>query len=229
MEKSKSKKSPMIVKLASMAAVLAGLTLAGCVETRFEAPLGDNIETCDAHWKGLWFDADDTAADRERGVTAFHVNDDCEFTLIEQPEPHGALKRIHVPMNYVHAGGSDYLVVSEAALRGLVDLKPPYDVDPPPPKTFFFARYRIRGERIEVFPVDSAKTAKLVIDGTTDGTVQKGRNELHVFIRGGRAQMLALVHDHDIFESKPAMTFVRSKQDIDTWERSLPQAAKEKR
>ena len=29
-------------------------SLCGCTETRFESPLGDNIETCDTRWKGLW-------------------------------------------------------------------------------------------------------------------------------------------------------------------------------
>ena len=201
--------------------IASALVLSGCVETRFESPLGDNIETCDARWKGLWFDADETAKDRERSVTAFHVDDGCEFTLIEQPEPGGALKRTRVPINYVHAGGNDYLVVSEAAVHGLVDLKPPYDIDPPPQKAFFFAQYRVRGDRIELRKVDSAKTAKLVIDGAVDGTVQKGRNELHVFVRGGRAQMLELVRKRDVFESEPSMRFKRSTQDLQDFERSL--------
>jgi hypothetical protein len=205
----------------SMLLVAGVLALSGCVETRFESPLGDNIETCDARWKGLWFDADESAQDRERSVTAFHVDDGCEFTLIEQPEPGGALKRTRVPINYVHAGGNDYLVVSDAAVRGMVQLDPPYDIDPPPAKTFFFASYRVRGDRIEVRKVDSAKTAKLVIDGKIDGTVQKGRNDLHVFVRGGRAQMLELVRKHDVFESDPSIRFKRSKQDLQDFERSL--------
>ena len=40
------------------ACLLLVLLLAGCVETRFESPPGDNIETCDARWKGLWIGAD---------------------------------------------------------------------------------------------------------------------------------------------------------------------------
>jgi hypothetical protein len=206
---------------------LALLALGGCTETRFESPLGDNIETCDARWKGLWFDAGDSPTDRARGVTAFHVNDECEFTIIEQPEPKGATKRIHVPMNYVHAGGDDFVVVSDASIRGLVELKPPYDIDPVPQKSFFFAKYRVRGDRLEVFKVDSAKTAKLVIDQTLDGTVQKGRNELHVYVRGNRAQMLELATKRDVFEAEPSLTFVRSKQDLDSYERSLQRASKD--
>jgi hypothetical protein len=79
----------------------------------------------------------------------------------------------------------------------------------------------VRGDRIEVRKVDSAKTARLVIDGVTEGTVQKGRNELHVFVRGGRAQMLELVRRHDLFESEPSMRFKRSTQDLQDFERSL--------
>ena len=50
--------------LSRILAVFLLLTLAGCVETRFESPLGDNIETCDAGWKGLWVSADESNHDR---------------------------------------------------------------------------------------------------------------------------------------------------------------------
>ena len=66
-----------------LAACLA-LALAGCVETRFESPIGDNIETCDAGWKGLWIDADAPNRDRpEKADAAFYVNDACEFIVLD--------------------------------------------------------------------------------------------------------------------------------------------------
>lgn len=207
--------------------VLACTLLGACVETRFESPLGDNIETCDTAWKGLWFDADDDLQrmDGERHLTGFAVDEACAFTLIEQPEAGGPLKRTRVPINYVHAHGDDYVVVSDAALRGLVNLDAPYDIDPPPQKSFFFAKYRVRGNRLELRKVDDAKAAKLVIDGALDGTVQKGRNELHVYVRGGRQQMLDLVRKHDLFESKPSFVFVRSREDLQDVERRLQRGA----
>ena len=105
----------------------AGLlaALGGCVETRFESPLGDNIETCDVKWKGLWGDPDSAT---EPG--AIYVDDECRFIVLDQPERGTPLKQIHVPMNFVHADGKDYLVVPDSALRGLVDLKQPHGVDP---------------------------------------------------------------------------------------------------
>ncbi|HEU4664217.1 MAG TPA: hypothetical protein VFS55_09330 [Dokdonella sp.] len=206
---------------------LACALLGACVETRFESPLGDNIETCDTAWKGLWFEAGDDArrADGERHLSGFAVDEACAFTLIEQPEAGGPLERTRIPINYVHAHGDDYLVVSDAAVRGLVDLKAPYDIDPPPQKSFFFAKYRVRGDRLEVRKVDDAKAAKLVIDGALEGTVQKGRNELHVFVRGGRQQMLDLVRRHDLFESKPSLVFTRSHEDLQDFERALQRDA----
>ncbi|MBA8886425.1 hypothetical protein FHW12_000616 [Dokdonella fugitiva] len=206
---------------------LACAVLGACVETRFESPLGDNIETCDTAWKGLWFEADDDMrrADGERHLTGFAVDEACAFTLLEQPEAGGPLKRTRVPINYVHAHGDDYVVVSDAALHGLVDLKAPYDIDPPPQKSFFFAKYRVRGDRLEVRKVDDAKAAKLVVDGTLEGTVQKSRNELHVYVRGGRQQMLDLVRRHDLFESKPSLVFTRSREDLQDFERSLQRGA----
>ena len=211
------------------AALLACATLTACVETRFESPLGDNIETCDTAWKGLWFEAGDDGrrADGERHLAGFAVDDACAFTVVEQPEAGGPLKRTRVPINFVHARGEDYLVVSDAAVKGLVDLDPPFDVDPPPQKSFFFARYRVRGDRLEVRKVDSAKAAKLVIDGKLEGTVRKGRYDLHVYVRGGRQQMLDLVRRNDLFEAKPSLVFTRSRQDLQDFERSLQRQAQE--
>jgi hypothetical protein len=207
-----------------LAAFLA-LTLAGCVETRFESPLGDNIETCDAGWKGLWLDAGGGNYDRAGDAdAAFYVNDDCQFIVLDQPEKDGALKQIHVPVNYVHADGKDYVVIADSAVKGLVDVRPPYGVIPAPEKSFFFARYRLRGDRLELYQVDSERTAKLVIDRKLEGTVDKRRNELHVYVSGTRAQMLDIVRTQAIFEEKP-MKLTRSRQTLDQYEKSkLPNA-----
>jgi hypothetical protein len=199
--------------------VLAALASAGCVETRFESPLGDNIETCDAGWKGLWVGVDDRK-DSAEDATAFYVNEECQFIVLDRPEKSGALKQIHVPVNYVHADRKDYLVVADAAIRGLVDLKPPHGVKPVPEKSFFYARYRLRGDRIDLFQVDSEKTAELVIGGKVGGTVDKAQNELHVYVTGSRAQMLDLVKTHDIFDEKQPVRLVRSKETLEQFEKS---------
>jgi hypothetical protein len=197
------------------------LALAGCVETRFESPIGDNIETCDAGWKGLWIDADAPNRDRpEKADAAFYVNDACEFIVLDQPEPKGPVKQIHVPINYVHADGKDYVVVADSAIKGLAELKAPYGVTPVPEKSFFFARYKLRGDRLDVYQVDSDRTAKLVIEGKLDGTVDKRQNELHVYVHGTRAQMLEIVRKQAIFEDKP-VKLVRSRQTLEQYEKTL--------
>ena len=195
----------------------AGLiaALGGCVETRFESPLGDNIETCDVQWKGLWADPDSTDE-----ASAIYVDDDCRFIVLDQPEKGGTIKQIHVPMNYVHADGKDYIVIADTSLKGLVDLKPPFGVDPVPEKAFFFARYQIRGDRLEVSQVDSERVAKLVIDGKLEGTVSKSGNDLHVFVRGNRAHMLEIVRTQSIFQTKAQTKLVRRKQSVDEFEQS---------
>lgn len=203
---------------------LALLALGGCVETRFESPIGDNIETCDAEWKGLWLGTDDEDTGKPDDTTAFYVNDECQFIVLDQPEKKGALKQIHVPVNYVHANGKDYIVVADTSIKGLVSLKPPHGVDPAPEKSFFFARYRVRGDRIELYQVDSEHTAQLVIEGKLGGTVDKTQNELHVYVRGTRAQMLDMVRTHAIFDDKNPVTLVRSKQTLDQFEQSLLRA-----
>jgi len=201
----------------------AAAALAGCVETRFESPLGDNIETCDPHWKGVW--ADPESSDEP---SAIYVDDECHFMVLDQPEKSGPIKRIHVPMNYVHADGKDYIVVADSSLKGLVELKPPYGVDPVPEKAFFFARYQIRGDRLEVSQVDSERVAKLVIDGKIDGSVSKTGNDLHVYVRGNRARMLEIVRTQSIFQTKAQTKLVRRKQSVDEFEQSVIHAQRNK-
>src|SRR5262249_6449632 len=149
--------SAMMRSLRFLLAFVA-LAAAGCVETRFESPIGDNIETCDVGWKGLWIGVEDRK-DEAKDASAFYVNDECQFIVIDQPEKAGARKQIHVPVTYVHADRKDYIVVADTAIRGLVELKPPHGVKPAPEKSFFYARYRLRGDRIDLFQVDSEKTA----------------------------------------------------------------------
>lgn len=203
--------------------MVSALLLGACIETRFEAPLGDNIETCDTRWKGLWIDTDHAAGGRDDDTTAFHVDDDCALTVLERPGKDGVLKRTHVSVNYVHADGKDYIVVADSAIKGLVTLKSPHAIKPKPAKAFFFVRYRMHGNSIDLYPVDSPRVAKLVIDGKLDGTVDKTLSELHVFVRGNRAQMLDMVRTQSIFDESSPLKLVRSGQTIDAFEHSLRQ------
>lgn len=216
-----------LAMMRTAAVVLVGsLALTGCVETRFAAPLGDNIETCDTRLKGLWLDAKEDHADAKRNTkpdpSADGINIDagCRVEMLEQPEPGGAIKRIHVPVNFVHDGGNDYLVVSDAQLNGLVELAPPYAVSPTPQKSFFFVRYHITGDTLELFDVDTKAVAKLVIDGTLRGTVSSTTSELHAWVDGNRNDMLELVRKQPIFEDKPNLTLRRSRQTLADFERN---------
>ncbi len=199
---------------------VAALVLGGCIETRFESMPGGSVETCDARWQGLWVGTDHPAADPNGETTAFQVDRNCGFTVIDQPEPGGVFKRVRVPMNYVHADGNDYLVVADRAIGELVKLPPPHGIDPLPRQSFFFARYRMRGNHVEIFQVDSAEVARRVIDGALEGSVDKTANDLHVYVRGNSAQMLELIRGKSIFEAKATLQLERSDLDIDAWERA---------
>lgn len=193
--------------------------LAACVETRFEAPLGDNIESCDVDWKGLWL-ADDADAAGTSNDSAFFVDHECRFHVLDQSERGAPLKPIHVPLNFVHDGGNHYLVVSDAQLKGLVKLPPPHAVSPVPEKSFFFARYRLRGDRLDLYDVDSERVARLILDAKIEGTIDKSATELHVYVRGDRGQMLEIVRKHAIFSAKPN-TLTRSDQSVEAYEKAL--------
>lgn len=208
------------MRINSLAAfALLTLAVSGCDETRFESPLGDNIETCDAHWKGLW-SFDESPSDKSG---AFWIDQECKFTILDQPEAGAPFKQIHVPVNYVHDKGKDYLVVADSALKGLVELKPPYGINPAPQKSFFFARYNASGNKIEVSSVDDKAVAKLVVDGKLEGTVSKTANELHVFLRGDRAAMLEIVRGNTIFTAKPGMVLNRVNQAPAEYEQTVIQ------
>ncbi|MEO8461372.1 MAG: hypothetical protein ABI451_12650 [Dokdonella sp.] len=204
-------------------AVLA-LSLGSCVETRFESQLGDNIQTCDARWKGLWIGSDADADDDG----AIFVDAECRTFMLDQTEKLGPLKQIPLPINFVHDGRDDYLVIADNNLKGLVDLPAPYSIDPKPEKSFFFARYRFRGDRLELSEVNSNRVAALVIDEKLDGTVAKSANELHVYVRGDRQRMLEIVRRQHIFVDKPSTVLVRSKLDVADYESALIKAQRGK-
>lgn len=200
-----------LIILASM------LALGGCVETRFESTPGDHIEACDVRWKGLWVDASE-AETRDDGDLAFVVDDDCRFQLLERPEKDGPFKPVHIPLNFVHDGDHDYVVVADNQLAGVVKLAAVHGIKPMPAKSFFIARYRIRGDHLEIDTVDAQRAAHMVIEDALDGTVDRSPNELHVFVRGDRARVLDIVRTKPIFASKPSATLERSRQTLAEFE-----------
>src|SRR5690606_1589100 len=114
-----------------------------------------------------------------------------------------------------------YLVIADAELGGLADIPPVFGIEPVPQRSFYFVRYRIRGDRLVLARADSEKIAKLIIDGELDGTVSRTRNDLHVFVQGGRANMLDIVRHHDLFRADKDSYLVRRDQDIAAYEREL--------
>jgi len=203
--------------------VIVLLALGGCVETRFESPPGDNLESCDARWKGLWIGDDEKPKDSN---TAFSVDDGCRFMLIDQPEKGGPFKEIRIPVNFVHADGKDYVVVSDVALKGLVRIAPPYAIDPAPEKSFYITRYQVRGDAIDLYSVNDQRMAQKVIEGKLEGTVAKTSNELHVFIRGDRAKVLDILRHDTIFNDKSQLHLLKSRQTVAEFERAAMAAQK---
>lgn len=203
----------------SLLAVLIGalLLLGGCIETRFESPLGDDIAVCDARLKGLWADPDAPV----RGTSAVYVDDECRVLVLSQTEPGTPLRQIHVPVNFAKVGRHDYLVIADAELDGLVDIPPVFGVEPAPQRSFYFVRYRIRGDRLVLARADSETIATFIIDGELEGTVSSTKNELHVFVEGDRAKMLDIVRRHDLFRETDDGYLVHRDQDIAAFEREL--------
>ncbi|MEO8802141.1 MAG: hypothetical protein ABI304_08630 [Rudaea sp.] len=203
-----SKCVPVALMLAACAAICA------CTETRFASPPGTHLENCDARWKGLWL----PKAEADSG-SAFFIDDACRFSVLDQPKNGNPMKRTGVKLNYVHAGGKDYLVVADGALKGLVDIRPVYGIDPAPAHAYFFARYMATKDRIDVYSVDSEHVASQIVAEKLDGTVSKTHNELHVFVAGDSAHMLEILRDDSIFSSKPNIELERSNMTVGEFER----------
>lgn len=203
--------------------ILTLLTLCGCVETRFESPLGGKLESCDARWKGLWTGPD--PADRD---AAIYVDATCKLFIVDKPAPDKPVRQVELPVRFAQVDGKDYLSIEADAFKALTDLKPPYGIDPPPAQTYFFARYRIDGKRLEIEQVNSERTAQLIITDKLDGTVSKTHGELHVFVRGDAARMLEIVRSEPIFDGSTPTAFVRSKQTLKAFESELQRASAKK-
>ncbi len=197
--------------------VLIALLFSGCVETRFESPLGNDIKACDPRVKGLWVDPDDPL----HASSAVFVDDKCRVQILVQTEPATPLRQVHLPVNFVHLDKQDYLVVADAELANVTDVPPVFGIDPVPKRSFFFVRYRVRGSRLELTPVNTAALAKLVIDGKLDGTVSSTNHELHVFIRGDRDRMLDVVRQQPVFKNSEPLVAERRDQGIADYERDV--------
>jgi hypothetical protein len=89
--------------------------------------------------------------------------------VLDQPRRR-PIKRIHVPMNYVHADGKDYLVVADTRSRAWSNSSRRTASSRCRRSRSSSRATSIRGDRLEVSQVDSERVAKLVIDGKIDGT-----------------------------------------------------------
>lgn len=183
--------------------------LAGCVETRFESPPGERIQRCDEAWKGVWLDRSE-----DNQIAGLLVDEQCRSFLLSQLEDGGPLRQAPVPLNYVEQGGQRYVVVADAALQDLVSLPTVHGVVPAPTRNFYIARYRLRGDRLEVHKVDDRAAARMVIEGTLEGTVSSTLNELHVYIRGTREDTLRIVETPGLFERKASIVLERSRRTL---------------
>ncbi|MGB0132243.1 hypothetical protein [Dokdonella sp.] len=208
------------MKTRMIAPLCAFLLLCACTETRFESPPGDRIEACDPEWKGLWVDASENVAGKDKDDIAFLVDQECRFLLLERPEKDGPLKQIHIPVNYVHDRGKHYLVIPDNQLAGVADVGPIHRMKPSPAKAFFIARYEMNQGKLNIHGIDSTRAAHLIIDGEIEGTVDSGDRELHVFVKGDRQQILEILRKHDLFVEKPEAEARRSRQSLEEYERS---------
>jgi len=204
------------VPLAVLLAVCAAIC--GCTETRFAAMPDDQLQSCDARWKGLWIPSAEPDSDG-----AFSIDANCRFVMIDIPKNGAPIKRTPIAVSYLHVDGKDYVVVPDDGLKDLVDIEPVYGIEPVPTRAYFVARYVLDKDRIDVYSVDSERLAIRIIAGKLDGTVTKTPNNLHVFVTGDAAHTLEVLRGESIFADKPSMELERSDLSVDEFERRAVQ------
>ncbi|MEZ5455109.1 MAG: hypothetical protein R3F04_03210 [Lysobacteraceae bacterium] len=173
-------------------------SLAGCTETRFESPPGQNIERCDTNLRGLWLAVDSKPGE----LDGFDIDAECRTRILTRTEAGGPAQAIQVPVNFVHHRGKHYVVVADEALKGLIELPSIHGVNPVPKRNFFIVRYDVRGDRLRLFNVDDRAAGHAILDGTLEGTISSTLDELHVYVRGTREQILQALDTPDLFERK---------------------------
>lgn len=203
----------------SLLFALTALLLTGCVETRFESPPGERIQRCDETWKGVWLDRSEDSQ-----VAGLLVDEQCRSFLLSQLEDGGPLRQAPVPLNFVEHRGQRYVVIADAALQDLVSLPPVHGVTPVPTRNFFIARYRLRGDTLQISKIDDRGAARMVIDGVLEGTVSSTLNELHVYVRGTREDTLRIIETPGLFERKASIVLERSRRTLAEIEAELMRA-----
>lgn len=200
----------------------AALLLGACSVSRFEAPLGDKLDTCDPHWKGLWIGEDHSGKPGdEKDAAGIYVDPACRFFMLDQEGPGKPLRPTEIAVQYATVGREQYLVFSDAALKPVEDLGPVPGMNEPPEKTFLYFRYRVHGDRIDVFDVDHEKLAHWILDDKIKGHLLKTSGTLSNFVRGDAKTMVAVVSKFDLFEHKPMVVLQHRDQTPEQFEAEL--------
>ena len=211
--------TPILRRYAPLAVLLTVYAaLCGCTETRFASPPSDQLQSCDPRWQGLWI----PGAEPDDG-SAISVDAACRFVMIDVPRNGGPTKRTPISVRYLHADGKDYVVVSDDALKEVVDIQPVYGVQPVPTRAYFVARYVFDKNRLNIHDVNSQRVATQIIAGKLDGTVSRTAHNLHVFVTGDAAHILGVVGDDSIFDDKPNLELERSELSAEEFERRAVQ------
>lgn len=192
-------------RLTALGLLACLMWLAACSETRFESPPGQNIERCDTDLRGLWLAVESKPGE----LDGFDIDAECHTRILTRTEAGGPVQAIQVPVNFVHHRGKHYVVVADEALKGLVELPPIHGVNPVPKRNFFIVRYEVHGDRLRLFNVDDRGAAHAILDGTLEGTISSTLDELHVYVRGSREQILLALDTPGLFERKASSVLRR--------------------
>lgn len=211
--------TPILRRYAPLALLLtACVAMCSCTETRFASPPGEQLQSCDPRWEGLWI----PGPEPDSG-SAISVDAACALVMIDVPRNGEPTKRTPISVRFLHADDKDYVVVSDDALKAAVDIEPVYGIEPVPTPAYFVARYVFDQDRIRVHDIDSERVATLIIAGKLEGTVSKTANNLHVFVTGDAAHILEVVRDDSIFDAKPNLELERSELSVEEFERRAVQ------
>jgi hypothetical protein len=156
------------------ACLLALGLLAGCESTRFEAPPVAE-RTCDAALAGTWLSTGDDPGDE--GEVELRIGADCRLDFIEHGKD-GTKTGEPTPLHVGRDADRTYLWVDANWAEVRMGEKARADAG-----DVFVLRYRARGDRLELWQVDTKAAAHRVIDNELKGDVHQADDELHVRLK----------------------------------------------
>ena len=190
--------SPLRVLRAAVTLSLL-LVIAGCSEVRFTQLPAGSVRDCDSRAVGRWLSADEPDND-----SALVVSEDCERVEVVERKSDGSIDRDVLDVSWIRTQGRRVAAVASDK--------------PDESGQWHLVRYRIRGDRLDIFYPDIEGLAARVDAGTIAGEVisrDSDGDAQEVLVTADRRKLARLIGRGELFRKKPEGRFVRAMDEAE--------------